>query len=106
MTQVNILHIGPVTKESDTLSKQACLLHAETKDLNEVIAAAPGGAQAGWMLPPVWQNSVSATEVIDDEWKPVLDEDGLPIVDILTTSNPKINKKLQLVWLLVRNIEC
>jgi hypothetical protein len=100
---IDVLHLGPTIKESDTHYKQVCMLHAETRDLNEVIAAAPGGAAAGWMLPPVWQGSVTA---VDEEGRVLLDEENRPIVETFTTSNPKINKKEQLVWLLVRNIEC
>lgn len=90
MLIANLVYTGPVTRESATLQKQVCMLHAETGDHDEVIAAAPGGHQAGWIVPPVWQNTLTV--------------EGEQFTFI--KANPKRNKQKMLMWLLVRNIEC
>jgi hypothetical protein len=87
---------GPTIRVSPSLQTQACLVHAETYDADLVIASMPGGAAAGWTVPPVWQNSITVPGEGDQPAESVT----------FTTGNPRINKQNEKMWLLVRNIEC
>jgi len=57
---------------------QAKLIHAETQDPSEVLAH----AGKGWTIPEKWVNTIEGR--------------------VVESSNPKINKKNQLVWLLIK----
>lgn len=103
MTIAELVHTGPVTRETETHYKQACMVHSESDDPWVAVAAAPGGSAAGWMVMPIWGTSITA---LDEDAQPILDEDGRPIVESFITSNPRINAKKEKMWLLVRNIEC
>lgn len=96
MTTIETLFNGPTIKVSDTLQTQACLVHAETDDVAMVIASMPGGAAAGWTVPPVWQNTVTIPA----------EGDQLEETNTFTSGNPKVNAKGEKMWLLVRSIEC
>lgn len=96
MTIIHTVHEGPTIKVSETLQTQACCVHAETDDADLVIASMPGGAAAGWIVPPVWQSSETAAAEGDQPAETVT----------YTTGNPRTNKLNEKMWLLVRNIEC
>lgn len=102
MTTIQILFNGPTIKVSDTLQTQACLVHAETDDTAIVIASMPGGAAAGWHVPPVWQSCITTPAKGKDG-----EEDYQPAETVsFTTGNPRVNQKKEKMWLLVRSIEC
>lgn len=87
---------GPTIQVSPSLQTQACLVHAETWDEGMVINSMPGGAAAGWIVPPVWQTSDT----------PINEDGSRGETDTRTTVNPRVNKKDELMWLVVRRIEC
>jgi hypothetical protein len=73
------------------------LVHAETYDKDKVIAAMPGGAEAGWWAPPVWKNTI--TTVFKDECLTVIDQQDF------MKANPMLNKQNMLMWLIVREVQ-
>lgn len=81
MATITILH-GPQNINDNT--QQVVVIHGETYNQAQVLAVAPGGAAAGWSVPPTWTTL----------------EDGRRV----TRANPRINLRNMKIWQLIRDL--